>query len=149
MRDQTQGLAAASNREEDWLNYRQLRNLVTGRLRSEEANWKKSRLQNYSNNPAEQWRNVLDWLGWKTSGSPTQLFHDGKLISKPLDIADCQNQYFINKIKNILSGLSPPVSDPLNKLRLLMRDRSSIFHLHSAHPDEIEKIILQLKTLSL
>ena len=26
-----------------------------------------------------------------------------------------------------------------------MRDRSSVFHLHFAYPDEVEKIILQLK----
>ena len=145
IRNEAQSLAAISNKPEDWTNYKLLRNFVTGRLRSEETNWKKLKLQNSSKNPAEQWRNVLGWLGWKNSGSPTQLFHEGKLVSKPMDIADCQNHYFTDKVKNILLDMPDPVSDPLNKLRQLMRDRSSIFSLHSAHPDEVQKIILQLK----
>ena len=119
--------------------------MVTGRLRSEEANWQSSKLQNSSKNPAEQWRNILGWLGWKNSGAPTQLFYEGKLLSKPVDIANCQNQYFIDKVKNILLGMPAPVSDPLSKLKLLMRNRSSVFSLNSAHPNEIQNIILQLK----
>ena len=62
-----------------------------------------------------------------------------------MDIANCQNQYFIDKVKNILLGMPAPVSDPLSKLKLLMRNRSSVFSLNSAHPNEIQNIILHLK----
>ena len=73
------------------------------------------------------------------------MFYEGKLLSKPVDIADCQNQYFVDKVKNILSSMPPPISDPLYKLKLLMRNRNSVFCLRSAHPDEVQKIILELR----
>ena len=73
-RNDAKSLAAVINKQEDWLKYKQVRNLVPGRLRSEEANWQRSKQQNSSNNPAEQWRNVLGWLGWENSGSPSHLF---------------------------------------------------------------------------
>lgn len=114
-------------------------------LRIEENSWRKSKLSNLCKNPAEQWKNVSGWLGWKSSGSPTQLFYDGKLYSKPLDIANCQNHYFVDKVKKIMRDTPAQTSDPLSQLKILLRNRSSVFELKAAHPDEVAKTVLQLK----
>ena len=41
-----------------------------------------------------------------------------------------------------------PVSDPLRKLKSLMQNRTCYFSLQAVHPDEIEKIIKDLKNTS-
>ena len=45
----------------------------------------------------------------------------------------------------IQHGLSPPMSDPLGPLKLLMANRSCSFNLSSVHPETVEKIVGQLK----
>ena len=55
MRNEAQSLAASSKQEGEWSTYRELRNSVTGRLRSEEANWQSSKLQNSSKNGETFW----------------------------------------------------------------------------------------------
>ena len=144
-RDLAHRLVASSSRQDDWLTYKKLRNKVTARLKSEENSWQKSKLSHLSGNPAEQWSNVLGWLGWKNSCSPTQLFYEGKLYNRPLDIANCQNHYFIDKVKKLLQDMPAPTSDPLAKLKMIMKNQSSVFELKAAHPDEVAKIVLQLR----
>ena len=79
------------------------------------------------------------------SGSPNQLFHNVRMLNKPSEIADCQNEFFVNKVQQIREYLPAQVSDPLAKLRLLMRNRNCSFHLKPAHPDTAEKIVSGLK----
>ena len=67
------------------------------------------------------------------------------MISKPSEVADCQNQFFVNKVQSIRDNLPTQVSDPLSKLRYLMRDRTSTFHLKPVHPDTVEHILSSLK----
>ena len=56
-------------------------------------------------------------LDWKTSGSPNQLFYQGRLISKPQELANAQNEYFIEKISLLRTNLPDIVSNPLATLR--------------------------------
>ena len=56
--------------------------------------------------------------------------------------------YFINKVKLIRENMPAPVSDPLRKLKSLMQNRTCYFSLQAVHPDEIEKIIKDLKNTS-
>ena len=42
--------------------------------------------------------NVKGILNWKTSGSPNQLFYKGTILRKPQELAEAQNDYFLDKI---------------------------------------------------
>ena len=88
---------------------------------------------------------ILGWLDWKSAGSPTQLFHNGSMLNKPSEIADCQNNFFLNKVKQIRENLPVQTADPLAKLRLLMRNRTCSFQLKPVHPDTVEAILSGLK----
>ena len=144
-RDQAQTTAARTQCQDDWRIFKNLRNQVTSRLRTEESNWQTSKLSTCNGNPSEQWQHVLGWLGWKNCGSPNQLFHAGKMLNKPSEIADCQNEFFINKVKQIRENLPYQVSDPLEKLRSLMKNRICSFSLQAVHPETVEKILTSLK----
>ena len=78
------------------------------------------------------------------SGSPTQLFQNGTLFSKPQEVATAQNELFLQKVAQIRENLPVPVSDPLAKLSSLMSGRTCSFRIKAVHPDEIAKIISDL-----
>ena len=144
-RDQAQRRAAISNSEDDWKLFKQLRNQVTSRLRPEKSNWQKDQLQTCTGKPGDQWKLMLGWLNWKSATSPTQLFHEGKILNKPKDIADAQNEFFMKKVAQIRENLPPSLSDPLAKLRTLMISRTCTFNLGAVHPDTVELILFHLK----
>ena len=137
--------SAGSRSQDDWKKFKKLRNQVTGRLRVEESSWQTNKLRDCTGKPGEQWQLILGWLDWKSAGSPTQLFHNGTMLNKPSEIADCQNNFFLNKVKQILENLPAQTADPLDKLRFLMRNRSCSFQLRSVHPDTVEQILASLK----
>ena len=144
-RDQAQTRAARTRSQEDWIIYKRLRNQVTCRLKSEESSWQGRKLRDCSRSPSEQWQYVLGWLGWKSSGSPNQLFYGGRLLNRPSEIADCQNEYFVDKVQQVRENLPGQVSDPLSKLKFLMRNRGCSFNLQAVHPDTVGKILASLK----
>ena len=147
-RDLQQKKASETQRREDWQKFKALRNRINNRLKFEECSWQKSKLEECGEDSSKIWKNVKGILNWKTSGSPNQLFHQGQMISKPQEIADAQNQYFLDKINLIRENLPPPPTDPLETLRFLMQDRTCSFKLSAVHPDEVEKILSSLSNSS-
>ena len=144
-RNVAQSKAAFSNDEVDWQVYRRLRNKVTSKLRIEKLNWQKDKMKETSKDSGKQWKNVLKWLNWKSASSPTQLRHNGKILNKPADIANYQNEFFIKKVATIKAGISPICTDPLGKLKCLMKNRQSTFKLKCVHPETVEKLVCNLK----
>ena len=148
VRDELQKLASETKCREDWKRYKEARNKVNNKLKYEESNWRRVRLEECGKDSGKTWRNVKGILNWKGSGSPNQLFYRGSLRTKSQDIADAQNEYFVNKIETIRSNLPPALSDPLAKLKSLMENRTCAFRLSTVHPDEVLKIITNLNNSS-
>ena len=114
-------------------------------MTQERASWEKQRLNHAENSSTNLWTNIKGWLNWKSSGPPTQLFSDGSLINTPDGLATTMNRFFINKVNRLRQGIPVNNSDPLKILRETMRNRSCNFTLSPVHPDEILKIIQNLK----
>ena len=147
-RDNLNRFACTTNDKEDWARFKQARNKINNRLRMEEKMWQKSRLNHCSNDSSSSWKCVKGILNWQSSGSPKMLFHDGLLRTKPLDIANIQNEYFIHKISTIRSNLPAPKGDPLSTLKSLMKNRDLSFSMKPVYPAQIEEIISKLKNTS-
>ena len=62
-----------------------------------------------------------------------------------MEVANCQNKFFVDKVSKIRESMPAPLSDPLAKLRALMFNRSCYFSLQAVHPDEVAKLIKELK----
>ena len=144
-RNVAQSHAALTNNSKDWKTFRNLRNQVTSKLRVEKLNWQTKKINDSSKNPSQQWQMALRWLNWKSSSTPLQLFHQGRIINKPVEIANCQNNFFVDKVATIRANIPPPTADPLIKLKSLMKNRLSTFSLKFVHPDTVEKIIYSLR----
>ena len=143
-RDQLHKVASETKERDDWNNFKHIRNRINNRLKYEEGHWQKARLDECGDNSAKVWKNVKGILNWHSSGSPTKLFYKGTLRTKSQDIADSQNEFFIEKITGIISNLPAPTGDPLSKLRALMAGRQCSFKLDTVHPDQVDKIISSL-----
>ena len=140
-RDQVQKLASETKSRSDWLKYKELRNKINNKLKYEESRWQKLRLSGCRDNSAKTWKYVKGILNWHSSGSPNQLFFKGSLRTKPQEVAESQNQYFLEKIEKIRVNLPPPTSDPLFKLKQIMQSRQCTFSLQPVHPDQVLDII--------
>ena len=147
-RDNLQREASDNNDKEAWKKFKTLRNNINNRLKFEERKWQKVKLDECGENSSKIWKNVKGILKWKNSGSPNQLFYNGKLLSKPQELADAQNEFFLSKIDIIRRNLPPPSCDPLQTLKKIMNGRTCNFSLSPAHPEEVKKVVKNLSNSS-
>ena len=144
-RDLAQKKAAESGSNEDWKKFKLLRNQINGILKKEKSVWQASRMENCATT-SDIWKTVKNWLGWKTGGPPTQLVVNGELLNKPKELSKSMNEYFVNKVTNLRGSIPPCRKNPLERVRNLMQNRRCSFSLKAVHPDDISKIIQNLKS---
>ena len=137
--------AVQSHLEADWVNYKILRNRVSNLLKAEKRSWQKSKLNQIAADCSNTWKFAKSWLGWVSGGPPTQLCINGVLISKPSEIAKTLNEFFIQKVKNIVQNLPKINYDPLKLAKNIMKNKHCSFKLGPVHPDDIDKIIAGLR----
>ena len=146
-RDLAQKIAIQSKSDDDWVIFKRLRNQVNRILKSEKRNWRRAKFKlcEDENDSKQIWKNVKSYLNWTTSGAPTQLFHDGRLENRPIGLAECMNNFFINKIETLRNNLEASEADPHSNLQKLMSNRDCTFKLQPVHPDMVGKLICNLK----
>ena len=143
-RNELQKIASESECKDDWDKYKKVRNEINNRLKFEEKSWQKSRLEDCGNNSSKTWKKVKGILKWQNAGSPSKLFYKGSLRTKAQDIADSQNEYFIEKVRQIQGNMAQPTADPLKRLKSLMVGRKCSFSLSRVYPDQVDTIISNL-----
>ena len=145
VRNEAHEKAMKTKHQDDWRNYKNLRNTATAKMKLEKRAWEKHKLDNSEQNSSILWKNVKGWLNWGKSGPPTQLFHEGKVVNSPADIAGTMNSFFTNKVNKLRSTISPAITDPLAKLRESLLNRDCSLRFHAVSPDEVLKAIRKLK----
>ena len=95
------------------------------------------------------WGNILGWLDWKTTSSPTKLYSGNNIETSPAKNAEIMNKYYINKVKKIRAELRPATVDPLGPLRQMIRGCPTTFQFTPVAPDLVGKIIRNLKNSKL
>ena len=146
-RDAAQLTAATTQLKDDWDRYKRLRNDLSVVKKKEKLAWKQQKLDSCeeSGDYGKLWKNVFGWLNWSSASSPTRLSLNGVLETSPSRMAELQNQYYINKVKTIRQNMPAQKKDPLETLRHRMQGRSQTFTPAPVTPDQIEKIISNLK----
>ena len=144
-RNTAQAKVSENKTDENVERFKVLRNKVTKILRSDKLNWQKNKLESCNNDSGKLWKNILGWLNWCSSASPTKLYHAGQIVTSPARLAEIMNNFFVNKIATIRQGLPNPTDDPLKTLKYIMKGRTAEFSLSCVHPDTVRKIILGLK----
>ena len=76
----------SENKTDDNLSiYRSLRNEVTKSLKKDKYKWHRKKLNQCGTDPSKLWKNVLGWINWSSSASPTKLYKDGQLVMSQPD----------------------------------------------------------------
>ena len=144
-RDLAQQKAVESGQDMDWDAFKLKRNTVTRMARKEKEKWQKGKMEHCQANSAKCWKNVMGWLGWASSGSPTKLYSGAKLETSPNRMANIMNEFYIKKVADIRAALPPPSEDPLARLRAVMANSTvPEFSLQPVHPDTVDKIVRSL-----
>ena len=143
-RDNLQKVASDTKSKDAWNSYKKMRNIINNRLKYEEKYYQKHKIMQCNGEPKSTWKTVKSVLNWNSTGSPDKLFHEGTLFTKSQEIGDCQNKYFIQKIKAIQEDLPPPKTDPLSVLQHLVRNNKSKMTLSPVAPEEVLKIVSHL-----
>ena len=145
-RNEAQKRASETNLARDWDQYKRMRNHVNTIIRNEKRAWQERKIIGLGVDTGSIWKNVKNWLGWNRGGSPSKILFDGFLYTKPLDIAEILNRFFINKVVSLRQNLPQNVGDPLSLVRNLMANRTCSFYLKPVHPDQVLAIISNLKS---
>ena len=146
-RDQAQQAAIVSGLVEDWDEYKRLRNCLTKELRAEKLSWQQHKLEACEENlnTGKVWKNILGYLNWNSASSPSKLLHDGDMVTSPQRMADLQNTYYINKVRDIRLNMPRQKKDPLLTVSRIMSSRNISFSVTAVLPDEVDKTIRNLK----
>ena len=147
-RDAAQKKAVETQNNDDWEYYKKIRNSLNNIQKQEKKNWQEKKLESFGNDTGSVWKNIKSWLGWSSGGSPTRLVHNGSVFTKPKDLSRIMNEYFVNKVKILRDNLPASPGDPLTLVRRLMRNRKCSMKLKPVHPDQVLRIISNMKTSS-
>ena len=145
-RNAAQQKASETGSPEDWKEYKCFRNSVNSSLRKEKEFWQKRKLQEFAEDSRSTWQNVKNWLGWRSGGPSTKLVQTGEMFSKPSKLANIMNTFFIQKVRDLRNNLPQSPGDPLELARNLMSRNHSKFSLKPVPPDDISKIISNMKS---
>ena len=139
--------AAETGHAEDYRNYKQLRNEVTMKLKTAKSDYYKDKFKDESMNSKEIWSQAYQVLGKNRNEFPSQMMFGRKLLSKPVEIADAMNNFFVEKISKLKEG---PMNneDPLKELRNFL-DKRKIpehgFKFRELEDEDVLKLIKRLK----
>ena len=118
-RDNRRQEAVATNREDDWKQFRKIRNKVTEEVRKDrKKHFQKMYSQAEDKKDSKSlFRITKDQLGWGGGGGPpTALAVEGRLLSKPSEMANILSEQFEKKTKRIKDGIPVTDIDPLKTL---------------------------------
>ena len=118
-RNEARNKAVITDNQDDWSYYKKIRNKVTEKLRFNKKSYFEKMYSdaNQKNDTRTLYRITREQLGWVNTGPPTSLISNGQYISKPKVMADCLNEFFINKIQSLKQKIPRNNKDPLKTLK--------------------------------
>ena len=79
-------------------------------------------------------------MGWKGSGTPTQLQVNHELVTSPRKIAQYMNEYFLEKVSKIRTSM-PPSEMNTSKIQSMMVDKNSKLEFRHITVHKVRKLL--------
>ena len=119
IRDTKRELAGRTGRKEHWEDYRKERNLCSKNLKKVKNEFYKNMFENFekthdSKNIYNVARKLLNWGG---VGGPQSFLVDGVLVKRPVDLANLQMKFFVEKVNKLIHSLPATNTNPLKWIR--------------------------------
>ena len=124
--------------------YKKLRNAVNSKIRKQETDHNNNRID-AAKDENEVWKVAKEIIS-PTQEKVTSMKIDNKVTDDPEIIADAFNKFFINKIADLKEKIDPNlVSDPLSKLKEVMKNNKKSFSLKTISISDLKQTIKNLK----
>ena len=123
-----------------WGEYKILRNKINNMKGKEERLYKQKKVEENMEDTAKVWKVTKTFMGWKTTGSPTQLEEKGKLITSAKVIAQVMNEFFIDKVRLIRKK----VAINLVPCMKIMQEKRCRLHLNHVTTERVTKLLKSL-----
>ena len=142
MRDR--GYAVTEEQQSAWAEFKKLRNKINNTKKTEEKKFKSKKISGDLDSPSRVWATAKYFMGWKSTGTPSQLEVDNKLVTKASKIAELMNNFFIQKVQKIRQGLKklPAWFEACVKV---MRGKECSLELQHVTVETVRKLIKGLK----
>ena len=113
-RDQARCQAKSTDLEGHWMIFKKLRNSVTNLQRKDKKQYLDRVFEKISSekDTASLFATTRNLLGWKKAGPPTVFNIEGNIIKKQKELADCQLNFYHEKLDKIREKLPKVNSDP-------------------------------------
>jgi hypothetical protein len=121
-----QALISAQNTDsqDDWRNYKHLKNLTHHKYTRDKKLSIKTKIQKALGDK-DMWKTSKEIMGWKTTKTPTLLVNKGKMITSTLEIARVLNMEFIFKVNDIRRNIPKTSTNPLLNYRRLIKKQKN------------------------
>ena len=128
-----------------WAEFKKLRNKVNNRRKFEEKNFKKEKVNNSLHSPTETWKTAKSFMDWESSsGPPSQLSVNGKLVTKASEIATEMNNFFMEKVRLIREGISF-IPNRFIKCLEIMQNKTCKLSMKHVSISKVNKLLKKLK----
>ena len=149
-RDQLKESAAETGSMADYEEYKKKRNKVSSLLKSAKNNYYEGKFNDDNISTKTVWKTAYELLGNCRSTFPTQILHNGRLLSNPKEIATEVNNFFVSKIRNLKEEFEHQNADedPIAELRKFLSKKSvpeDGFNLKELNHDDVKKLLKNLK----
>ena len=151
LRDEQRDVARRTDLTSDSISYRRRRNYCGKLLRRKKNDFMSDRYKSFNekNYVRKTFRTTKEILGWSSQGQPGCFLIRGIIIRRPIELANALQDYFEDKIRNLMGKLKKWESDPLDILNKSMEswsERSNLptFSLREISVSETLKIIERL-----
>ena len=138
------GRSVSEDQRLAWEKFKKLRNKINNEKKKEEKNYKASKISEDLECPGKVWKTAKSFMGWKTTGTPSQLEVDGKLETRPSAIAKLMNDFFIGKVQTIRNNLRKAPQN-LRECSNLMKEKMCKLSLNHVTIETVRKLLKQLK----
>ena len=149
-RNKLKEYATQSGTPEDYETYKKKRNHVSSLLKTAEREYYNKKLDDDASSKTV-WRAAFSILGNQRSSFPSQILHDGHLLSSPKAIAAAVNNFFINKISKLKEESTRERNHhehPLSELRAYLSKKKIPrlgFRFKELTDDDMKELLKQLK----
>jgi hypothetical protein len=141
-----QKAATESKNKKDWSEFKKIRNKVVKQTRNDKKQYEKDKLSR-KNESKDVWKVTKKILNWNKNQTPTQIFENGKMHEKPKDIATILNKYYTEKVNEIKKYIPDNDTDPTEKLKKRMVNRTCNFEIKKVTEEQIKTVIKHIKIL--
>ena len=126
-----------------WGQYKQFRNQVNNRKKTDERAYKSQKVSEVADSPDLVWKKAKNFMGWKSQGVPAQIKVGNDLITSAKKIANIMNNFFVNKVETIRKGI-PDTRFNLNKVFSIMFSKCCSLQMRHVSISKVRKTLKSL-----